>query len=622
MIKPAFIFVAFIMGIPFCGLSSGINASNPIVKKLSPAEMITISVTNFGVEANSFQNASPGIVKAIEYCKSKENVVLKLPGGRIDLWPEGAVKSELYISNSTEADTLSKVKSIGFWLENFHNFTIEGNNTLVVLHGKMVSFAFLNCRNILLKDISFDYQRPTMSEVTIKSVSDSIVKTEIHPDSKYHIENGRIIFYGEGWESQSFHTILFNPEKDIMQYSSFGPFLKSKATETSPLHVTFKGVFTKNKYQPGDVLTMRDPYRDNCGGFIDLSKDVRLENVKMYYMHGLGIVSQFSENILMRKVSVAPNKDSGRVIASFADCLHFSGCRGTVEIDSCFMSGAHDDPINIHGTHLQITGIDAAKKLTVRFMHHQTYGFQAFFPGDSIAFVEPQTLKPSGLARIKTARLVNLREMELEIEGVLPENVKSGLCIENLTWTPNVIIRNSRFERTNTRGLLITTRRQVLIENNTFYHIGMHAILIADDASNWFESGRVMDVTIRNNVFEDCGYNSFPGNYIIAIDPENHKLVPGYCVHHNIRIENNTFKMYDYPILSARSVENLIFTGNKIVQTNFMGKGDKRPGFILTTCSKVEVRGNTFSSDLDPTILADKMEKRDIKSNLPIIFSK
>ena len=72
-------------------------------------------------------------------------------------------------------------------------------------------------------------------------------------------------------------------------------------------------------------------------------------------MHGLGIVSQFSENISLLKVMVAPRENSGRIIASFADCFHFSGCRGLVKIDSCFTSGSHDDPVNVHGTHLQIT---------------------------------------------------------------------------------------------------------------------------------------------------------------------------------------------------------------------------------------------------------------------------
>src|SRR5206468_12764963 len=105
-------------------------------------------------------------------------------------------------------------------------------------------------------------------------------------------------------------------------------------------------------------------------------------------------------------------------------------------------------------------------------------------------------------AKLTAAKLINRREMEIEVDRDLPSFVTNGLCIENLTWTPEVLIQNSRFERTNTRGLLLTTRRKVIIENNVFYKTGMSPILIADDALSWFESGAVQDVTIRNNTFD------------------------------------------------------------------------------------------------------------------------
>jgi hypothetical protein len=258
----------------------------------------------------------------------------------------------------------------------------------------------------------------------------------------------------------------------------------------------------------------------------------------------------------------------------------------------------------------------------VRFMHHQTYGFEAFFSGDSIAFINPQTLQPVGFAILKSAKMINKREMELEVAGNISEKIKTGLCIENLTWTPEVTIRNSRFERTNTRGILLTTRRTILVENNTFFKTGMHAILIGDDATSWFESGAVSDVTIRNNTFTDCGYNSAPGNFIIAIAPENHQLVPGYYVHRNIRIENNIFTIYDYPVVSARSVENLVFKGNKIIMTGSTEKGSPRPGFELTACKKVTFVKNTFKDYPNPEIHFQKMDKKEIKSDKGMILLK
>lgn len=576
----------------------------------------TVQASSFGVKSNSFENASQGIKKAIEFCKGKENVTLLLPGGRIDLWPEGAYKRELYISNTTESDSLSKEKNIGFLFENLKNLTIEGNNTLIVLHGKMLSFAILNCQNVQLKNISFDYERPTMSELTINSVSPNAIETKIHPDSKYLIDNGKIVFYGEGWKSNSHHTISLNKETNQMNYSSFAPFLKSKATQKDNRIVLFQGDFTKTNYKVGEVLTIRDPYRDNCGGFISLSKDVTLSNVKMHYMHGLGIVSQFTENITLSKVIAKPREDSGRVIASFADCFHFSGCKGKILVDGCRTSGAHDDPMNVHGTHLKITDISMDKKIKVEFMHHQTYGFEAFFAGDSIGFTRSKTLQPIVTAKLKSAKLISKKEMELVLDGNLETNVKVGDCIENITWTPEVTIRNSRFERTNTRGVLLTTRRKVLIENNTFYRTGMHAILIANDASSWFESGSVQDVIIRNNTFEECAYNSAPDNYVIAIAPENHQLINDYFVHKNVRIENNTFKVYDRPILTARSTEGLIFSNNIINQSNFMNMGTNEATVKLTACKNVIVQKNKFNATWEPKIILEQMSKAELKSDI------
>src|SRR6478735_248301 len=103
-----------------------------------------IKASDFGVKANSFENAAAGIRKAIEACKANDKATLLLPGGRIDVWPEDAVKRELYISNCTENDTLSKVKSIAFAFEDCKNITVDGSGSLIVLHGKMISFAILH----------------------------------------------------------------------------------------------------------------------------------------------------------------------------------------------------------------------------------------------------------------------------------------------------------------------------------------------------------------------------------------------------------------------------------------------------------------------------------------------
>ncbi len=198
-------------------------------------------------------------------------------------------------------------------------------------------------------------------------------------------------------------------------------------------------------------------------------------------------------------------------------------------------------------------------------MHQQTWGFMAFYPGDSIAYVDPQTLLPIGYGIVRSARLIDRREIELSLNADPPDSVRVGHCVENISWTPEVTIRHCRFERTNTRGILVTTCRKVLIEDNTFFHTGMYAILIADDALGWYESGPVRDVTIRRNRFIGCGYNLGSDDYVIAIAPETRKIVAGAFVHHNIRIEDNEFDTPNGLLLTARSVDGLTFLHNRIV---------------------------------------------------------
>ena len=95
----------------------------------------------------------------------------------------------------------------------------------------------------------------------------------------------------------------------------------------------------------------------------------------------------------------------------------------------------------------------------------------------------------------------------------------------------------------------------------------MSAILIEADAEGWYESGPVKDVLIKGNTFIDCAYNGGPGHAVIAIHPSNKIIDAERPVHQNIRIEDNTFRTFDYPVLYAKSTAGLLFRNNTIVRT-------------------------------------------------------
>jgi len=147
---------------------------------------------------------------------------------------------------------------------------------------------------------------------------------------------------------------------------------------------------------------------------------------------------------------------------------------------------------------------------------------------------------------------------------------------------------------------LISTPGKVIIENNIFESSGS-AILIPGDANGWYESGAVKDVTIRNNIFSDpcltSMYQFCEG--IISIDPEIPKPDISKPFHRNIRIANNTFHPFDYPVLYAKSTEGLYFNNNTIIRsTRFQPFHYRKYMFSFEYCKKVEMANNSLQGDV------------------------
>tara|TARA_R110000868_G_scaffold172577_1_gene408434 strand:+ start:21637 stop:23496 length:1860 start_codon:yes stop_codon:yes gene_type:complete len=573
-----------------------------------------IDLKDYGVRANSFQDAVPAITQALNDAAKYESSVVRFPKGRIDLWPAEAAKRELYVSNATESDSLSKVKNVGILLEDMSNITLEGDETIIMSHGKMVHLANINSHNITVKNMGFDYERPSMSEFTILEVAEDFALVKVHQDSRYSVIDQKVVWYGEGWKSGKLHAIKYDPDQETMYYFRNPAFENAIATDLGNSQIEFRGDFTKVGLAKGDILTMRDTYRDCLGILNHFSDNLSFENIGFHYMHGLGMVSQFSRNISVNGLTAKPRPETGRIIAGFADFLHFSGCYGKISIENSLFSGSHDDPVNVHGTHLRVVDHEG-DRIKVRFMHHQTWNLMAFEEGDSIGYVDNENLLVYENAVVKKVTKLSDRELELHLDRPVPKELKEKHCVENLTKTPELIVRNNRFEHTNTRGLLVTTRKKVLIEGNTFFRTGMHAILIANDCNSWYESGAVKDVTIRNNTFIECGYNSFPNTYPIAIMPETHKFVRNQFVHSNINIVDNKFTLFGPPLLFARATENITFERNKVQighKENF--QVSNQPMFFLEHCKDVRFRSNVIDADGMATIIQlNDMKKSQIK---------
>jgi hypothetical protein len=512
-------------------------------------------------------------------------VVIHFAAGRYDWFPGKLLTRKLMISNTN--DDPRGDKALAMELRGLKWFRIEGDGAVFFCRGKMMQVHLEQSRNITLAGFGFDYQRPTVSEYTVESLDANSAALVIHPDSTYRLVDGKVLWVGEGWQVDSGgYGQIFRPEHKTVWRAGSPLADVDHAEEISPGRL--RVYFNKNpRFTAGLVYQHRDTRRDYSSVFCDRSENINWLNVKFHFTHGMGVVSQFSRNLTFRDIDYTPRAESGRTCAAWADMLHFSGCAGKILVENVRFFGANDDAINIHGTHLRIVKTIAPNQLKVRFMHGQTYGFPAFTDGDEVDFINGKTLRPYATATVSGAAMDGDRGMTLTLKGPLPANIQPDDVLENVTWTPAVEIRHCVVEAVPTRGFLLATRRPVVVADNVFRRTRMSAILVADDAASWFESGMVKDFAISGNTFDHCGWP------VLNFHPENREANEEEAVHTNIKIINNKFLLNDRRVLSLKSTDNVTLADNQFI----LDKKEPRPTVEQLIERKasppVKVSGNT-----------------------------
>ena len=578
----------------------------------------SIYISQFGAFAGSRLNVIPAVIKALEQCKGKENVVLVFPKGRYDFWPQYCIEKDYYESNTTD----NNPKRLAILIENQHNLTIDCKGSEFIFHDRIQPFTVDHSSNIRVKNVSIDWDIPLTAQGQVIAVTDTSIDVKINTyESPYQIEKGKVVFVGEGWKSQWNGVMEFDQDTHLIPQGTgdiacLGNgwnryFAKDKGNGIVHLAYPFK-----RKPAVGNYLVMRHSDRDHAGIFICNSKDVVLNNITIYHTAGLGVLSQYAENLSFTNVNVVPNPVKDRYLSGHDDGFHYSNCKGTIIVDHCEFAGLMDDPINVHGTSVRVMEILIGNKLRCKFMHEQSVGMEWAFPSDQIGLIENESMQTFAYGTIKSFTKINNELFDLEFQDKLPTTLKPGHALENLTWTPSVSITNSYFKSCRARGILISAPGKVVIENNRFESSGA-AILIAGDANQWYESGAVKDVLIRKNIFLDpcmtSMYQFCEG--IISIYPEIPKPQSDKPFHKNIRIIENEFHPFDYPVLYAKSVEGLTFSNNTLIRsTRFKPFHSRKAGISLDACSKVEISGNKTEGEvLGKTVKLENMSTSLVK---------
>ena len=495
-----------------------------------------------------------------EFCELvsdiKDNSVITLGKNKIyDIRQDDSFFLQgFYCSNTAKKhENPDGTRFSALYLDGKKNITIDGNGATLLVHGKMTPLLLNNCENIAVKNLIIDYACPTMAEFKVLSNENGTCVIEINKDVLYRVEGNNLIWHGEKdlngtpyWEDSYIgnrrHIKLIDPKTGIPRDFRRADLDFESIEDLGNNQLKVVLVKKDADFPVGAKFQTRNIIRDHTGSLFQRCKNLRFENLRIKFMHGLGMVSQFCENVAYINCDLTPAEH--RTITSTADFFQFSGCKGDLIVENCRAQGAHDDYINVHGTHLRIIEANyESQSIVVRFMHDESWGFQAFEMGDELEFIKWNNLQPYHKTKVIEYKKLNDTDILLILDRALPEIEIEKDVVENATWTPNLYVRNCDFGTTSGRGILCTTRGEVIIENNRFNKLQGPALLMEDDCNFWFESGYSKEVVFRNNQVISCDHGkTYPGCPVIRYTPKIMDENFSGFVHGKLILENNLFQ--------------------------------------------------------------------------------
>ena len=537
------------------------------------------------------------VITALKSCDGDAQI--KFTAGVYHFFPDYAYEKYYYISNNRHG-----LKRVAFPIIGKKKITIDGGGSRFVFHGEILPFVVEQSDDITLKNFSVDWERPFYSQGTVVEADPSGVTLEIDREKyPYRLEGQTVIFEGEGWESPLTEGVFeVDPATCAPAYRS-GDSLGLGFPERLAAEEAGDGRVRLTEQFPhipkiGNDLILRH-YNRHCPGIhLKQSRNVLIQGVTLFHAGGMGVIGQFCENVTLRDCIVAPAP--GRCFSVTVDASHFVNCRGMIRLENCLFEGQLDDPGNVHGINTRIKKIIGRNTVITELVHHEQHGIEIGFPGDRVHLSDNETLLSLAENVIQSVEWINARYSCITFMQDLPEDLKPGHVIENMSWTPDLYISGCICRNNRARGWLVSTPGNVVIENNRIESSGA-GLKISGDANYWFESGAVRDVLIRNNEFGDCCYGApYWGRAVIDIDPEiaAPRENPD-CFHRNIRIENNRFFTFDTGILFARSVDGLVFSGNTVRRTDsYPPTGRMNEPLTFEACRNVQVHDNHLDDSI------------------------
>ncbi len=565
-------------------------------------EMKKIHLKDYGIKSDT--DITLELYSVFE--KYPEDTEFIFEKGRYYFSPFDSMKQDYRVSNSD----VYPDRTLAIWMREMKNCILRGNGSELILRGHMQVFTLDRCENILIDGFVVDWEKPLVAEGEIVAIGEEYVDVFVDNEKFPHRFNGSNLEFDVGadeWYGFIKLSIIYEKHGMTVRKGT-GDYWLKEITKIGENLYRFEPR-PRAEVALGDILVLRHNMRKHAGIFSEKCKDLSFDNITFHSCGGLGCLAQFCHNLTYRGIHFINNVGAGRAVSNGRDDgMHLTCNSGTVTITECSFFGLMDDPINIHGC--CVTSDEALDEYTLRckYRHVQACGFHYWAEfGDEIAFIDRKNMSRIGTLDILEYVLEDKDTFVLKFSKPVPKEILSlaqkgdSLALDNLTNTAEFICTKNRFGSCRARGLLVSTPKRVLIEENYFESSGS-AILVAGDSNYWFESGECRDVEIRNNVFSSAcltsDYEFCKG--VISIYP----IIPSPEIekpyHKNIKIINNVFDVSNAPLLYAFSCDNLEFSENKIYKSPYLNPMfENEKSIKLYYCTNSKFRKNSFIGKFD-----------------------
>ena len=552
---------------------------------------------SYGIVPNTGADVSGLVEQMLVKVKAEaagKAVTIRFAPGKYHFHPESAAHREYYISNHDQ----HKDRAVGIAIEGFHGLTLDGSGADFIFYGRMLPLSVVGTEECTLRNFSIDFATPHIAQAeVVKNDAEQGITFRVAPWVNARVtEHGAFEHYGEDWAMRPGWGIAFDPTTRRILYKTGDIGTPVHQVQQIDERTFLAPAWRDSRLPVGTIVAMRSYERPSPGVFVSHATDTRLENVKVHYAEGMGLLVQMSEDLTLDGFCVClRGDDDPRYFTTQADATHFSGCKGKIRSVNGLYEAMMDDAINVHGTYLKV--MERIDDYTVkgRYMHGQAWGFDWGYVGDEVQFVRSNTMELVGgsvkpfvtsvteISELDASSTLNsqpstlrglhgAKEFIIRFADALPAEISAaeGYGIENLTWTPEVYFAGNTIRNNRARGTLFSTPKRTVVEDNLFDHTSGTAILLCGDCNGWFETGACRDVLIHRNRFVNSLTCMFQfTNAVISIYPEIPNLNGQKEYFHGgkkhaIRIVNNEFETFDHPLLYAKSIDGLLWKNNKI----------------------------------------------------------